>query len=367
MNQSKKVYIISYYNLAEKLAGGLRANELYKYLKSKKVDVELITRNESEGYETIIKDYSIPGFCRKFFHFIFPDSSVTWVLKLYYFFKNKKDIILIITCPPHGLLYLSYLLKNNRSIKFVHDFRDPFTLNAHPQKNILLRKYFNKKIEKFMTGITDYIVFNTDEHKKIFLNYYDNGDFKNEVIKNGYIKENFKERNSVKELVYFGGHYGGKIVKVLIEFMTELNLRSNNKYVMDVYGDYHPDYDKYNDIFNFYGKKNRSELFDLLLDYKIGIVCYSEFYEGRGIATKFYEILGLGITPYCLNPSNDLKSLMDELGFGGFCYQSKWQDMDISFFNDFKPITFNDTNLEKIRNYSRNKQNSNFLKIIDDL
>ena len=123
MIQSKKIYIISYYNLKEKLAGGLRANELFKYLKKEGIDTELVTRNESEGYETIINDYSIPILLRKIFHFIFPESSVTWVLKLYHFFKYKKDAILIVTCPPHGLLYLSYLLRSNKSLKFIHDFR----------------------------------------------------------------------------------------------------------------------------------------------------------------------------------------------------------------------------------------------------
>jgi hypothetical protein len=366
MTEQKKIYIISYYNLKEKLAGGLRANELFKYLKKERIDVELITRYESEGYETIIKDYSIPIKLRKGLHLIFPDSSITWVLKLYHFFKNKKNILLIVTTPPHGLLYLSYLLRNNNKIKFIHDFRDPFTLNAHPQRNIFLRKTFNKWIEKFMIENTDYIIFNTDEHKEIFLKNYEEN-FRHEVIKNGYITENFTKKNRERDLVYFGGHYSGKITEVLFEFISVLNSKTSKKHVIDIYGDFHPNYDKYKTVFNFQGKKNRSELFDILSQYKIGIVCYSEYYEGRGIATKFYEIIGLGIVPYCINPSRDLINLMEELEFGSYCYQDNLEEMDVSFFTNFKPIIQDERTLRKIRKYSRENQNSFFLKIIDDL
>lgn len=366
MSITKKVYIISYYNLKEKLAGGLRANELFKYFKKQEVDVEIITRNESEGYETIVKDYSIPVKMRKGFHLMFPDSSITWVLKLYHYFKNKKNIVLIVTTPPHGLLYLSFLLKKNKTIKFIHDFRDPFTLSAHPQKNIILRKFFNKKIEKFMTKNTDYIIFNTDEHKKIFLNKYDT-DFKNKVIKNGYIYENFEGRNAENELVYFGGHYGGKITEVLFKFMNALNLKSDKNYILDIYGEYHPNYDKYKNIFKYCGLKNRLELVDLLLNYKMGIVCYTEHFKGRGIATKFYEILGLGITPYCINPSNDLLNLMNDLNFGGYCYEDNLAEMDISFFDGFIPLELNNETLDKIKEYSRENQNNLFLEVIENV
>ena len=366
MTETKKIYIISYYNLKEKLAGGLRANELFIFLKQKQVDVEIVTRNSSEGYETIVKDFKISKNIRKFLHLIFPDSSVTWVLKLYYFFKNKKNIVLIITSPPHGLVYLSKLLRKNKSIKCIQDFRDPFTLNAHPQKKIFLRKYFNKRIEDYMTKNIDYIIFNTDEHKRIFLDEYKNN-FKHKVIRNGYIYEDFDNRIATKSLVYFGGHYGGKVVNVLLKFMKNLNELSKNQYKMDIYGEFHKDYDANNAVFNYCGMKNRSELVELLKDYKIGIVCYTEYFHGRGVATKFYEMLGLGILPYCINPSNDLKQLIKELGYGSYCYEDNFDQIDASFFENFTPIKFNEEMKMNIRRHSRDYQNNLFLEVLNDL
>ena len=365
MNENK-IYIISYYNLRQKLAGGLRANELFKYLKKNQLNVEIVSRKQSEGYETIVSDFRLPKQIRKIFHLIFPDSSITWVLMLYFFFKNKKNITLIVTSPPHGLIYLSFLLRKNKTIKIIHDFRDPFTLNAHPQKKIIVRNYLNKKIENFLTKNADYIVFNTLEHRKIYLKKYQNI-FKNDVINNGYIYENFQKRKATKELVYFGGHYSGKVVDVLIKFMTNLNLKSNKNYVLDIYGEYHPAYLENNMLFNYHGSKNRSELTSLLLDYKIGIVCYTQFYEGRGIATKFYEILGLGITPYCINPSKDLINLMKDIELGEYCYEKEMDKIEVTFFDNFIPLKFSKITADKIKKYSRNNQNNKFLKIIDNL
>ena len=88
--KKRKIYIISYFNLKEKLAGGLRANELFKFLNNNGLNVEIITREQSEGYERIIHDFKIPSILRKVFHLFFPDSSITWVLKLYFFSKTKK-------------------------------------------------------------------------------------------------------------------------------------------------------------------------------------------------------------------------------------------------------------------------------------
>jgi glycosyltransferase involved in cell wall biosynthesis len=366
MNRAKKIYIISYFNLTEKLAGGLRANELYKFLKSKRIDTYLITRKKSVGYETIVEDFEIPNKLRKLFHVIFPDSSITWVWKLFIYFKDKKNVILIVTTPPHGLIYLRYLLRDNKSIKFIHDFRDPFTLNAHPQKNIFLRKFLNKSIEKNMVHNVDHIVFNTDEHRKLFIKEYGDG-FRSSVIKNGYIHSDFSKRISKKELVYFGGHYSGKVVDVLLKFITMLNVKASTKYVLDVYGEYHQDYDIYNEVFNYCGLKKRAELANILLDYKIGIVCYTEYFNGRGIATKFYEILGLGITPYCINPSNDLINLLEELDLGGYCFIQDIENLDITFFEDFEPAAFNDDMLIKIKKYSRDYQNNLFVDVINNL
>lgn len=366
MKETKYIYIISYFNLKEKLAGGLRANELFKFLKTKKNNVELITRNQSEGYETIIDDFKLPSVLRKILHLVFPDSSVTWVVKLYFFFKDKKDITLIVTTPPHGLIYLSFLLRKRKTIKFIHDFRDPFTLNAHPQRRLLLRNYLNKKIENYMTNNIDHIVFNTEEHKKIFLKEYQNN-FKYDVINNGYIYENFNKRNSHKELVYFGGHYSGKVIEVLVKFMTVLNEKSRKRYTLDVYGEFHPGYEENKLLFNYCGLRKRSELVNLLLDYKIGIVCYTQYFKGRGVATKFYEMLGLGITPYCINPSNDLIDLMKGLDLGGHCFEKKVEEMDVTFFNDFKPLELSHSTTDKIKEYSRDYQNSKFIEIIDNL
>jgi glycosyltransferase involved in cell wall biosynthesis len=364
--KKRKIYIISYFNLKEKLAGGLRANELFKFLNNNGLNVEIITRKQSEGYERIIHDFKIPNILRKVFHLVFPDSSITWVLKLYFFFKNKKDITIIVTSPPHGLIYLSLLLRNQKTIKFIHDFRDPFTLNAHPQKKIFTRKYFNKKIENFITNNVDHIVFNTADHKDMFLKEYPY--IKSySIINNGYIHENFNERNPVKELVYFGGHYSGKIVKVLINFLTTLNQKSNKKYVLDIYGEFHPGYEENNELFNYCGLRKRSELNSLLLNYKIGFVCYTEHYNGRGIATKFFEIIGMGMTPYCINPSKDLINLINEIGVGNYCFQKNIAELDHNYFDNFKSNILDEKTTKKIMIYSRNNQNKKFITLINNL
>jgi hypothetical protein len=323
------------------------------------VDVELITRVESEGYETLISDYSLHKYIRNLLHFLFPDSSITWCLKVYNFVKKKKCIT-IITSPPHGLIYLSVFLSRIKNIKVIHDFRDPFTTNAHPSKNIYPRKILNEKIEKVLVKSDVRIIFNTLEHSKIFLHKH-GANFHFNVVNNGYIYEDISERKRTKKMVYFGGHYGGTVSKVLVNFVKSIN--ENEKMELDIYGEFDSIYLDAKNI-NYLGMKNRAELKELLLDYEIGLVCYSNHFEGRGVSTKFYEILGLGLVPFCINPSNDLLNILKDLGFGGYTYES---DLSKSYksLKEITAIKLDKEDLKKIRNYSRNNQNNKFLEIIN--
>jgi hypothetical protein len=162
-------------------------------------------------------------------------------------------------------------------------------------------------------------------------------------------------------MVYFGGHYGGTVSKVLVNFVESSN--ENEKMELDIYGEFDSIYLDAKNI-NYLGMKNSAVLKELLLDYEIGLVCYSNHFEGRGVSTKFYEILGLGLVPFCINPSNDLLNILKDLGFGGYTYESELTKSYKSL-KEITAIKLDKEDLKKIRNYSRNNQNKKFLEIIN--
>ena len=128
-------------------------------------------------------------------NFFIPDARVRWVKPATQFlldYISKENIETIITTgPPHSMHLIGLNLKQKLNIKWLADFRDPWTTIGY-HKQLKLTKWSQKKhksLEKQVLTTTDQIITTSSITKKEFQNITKQPI---SVITNGYDDEIFK-------------------------------------------------------------------------------------------------------------------------------------------------------------------------------
>ncbi|WP_298263977.1 glycosyltransferase family 4 protein [uncultured Lutibacter sp.] len=133
-------------------------------------------------------------------NFFVPDARVFWVnpsvkyLKKY-LSKNKVEVI-ITTGPPHSLHLIGLKLKQQLKVKWIADFRDPWTeidyFHQLPFSNRILKKHHKLEEEVLKTADNVMVVGNTmkDNYRKFIKNI--------SVITNGFDDEFTNKNNEVQ-------------------------------------------------------------------------------------------------------------------------------------------------------------------------
>ena len=142
-------------------------------------------------------------------NFFIPDARIGWVKPSVSFLKeymqqNKVDVV-ITTGPPHSLHLIGMQLKAEIGVKWLADFRDPWT-TIHYHKELRLSRTSeakHKKLEKQVLAEADQIVVTSKTTKKEFAEITKQPIT---VITNGFAKMTTTERNLDKKftLVHVG-------------------------------------------------------------------------------------------------------------------------------------------------------------------
>ena len=173
-----------------------------------------------------------------------PDARVLWVKPSVkclskYIEENKIDTI-ITTGPPHSLHLIGLQLKHKMSIKWIADFRDPWTTigyqSALKLSNFAQKKH--KKLEYQVLNNADTIVVTSPTTKFEFQKITNK---KIEVITNGYDVENIEkvELDSKFSLAHIGSFLSDRNPIVLWEVLCELineNLDFKNHFQLKLIG-----------------------------------------------------------------------------------------------------------------------------------
>lgn len=124
-------------------------------------------------------------------NFFIPDAKVFWVKPSVkylskYIVKNKIDVI-ISSGPPHSMHLIAQKLKKTINIKWIADFRDPWTTLYYTEDFNLSKfaKRKNEKLEQKVLGNADIVLTVSKHLKKDFLKKSKNV----EVITNGFDDE----------------------------------------------------------------------------------------------------------------------------------------------------------------------------------
>ena len=160
-------------------------------------------------------------------NFFIPDARIGWVKPAVGFLKEylaKNDMDIVISSgPPHSLHLIGMALKEELGIKWVADFRDPWT-TIHYHQSLRLNKRAQKKhlkLESKVLNNSDLVVVTSARTKKEFQNITS---VPIEVISNGYdilekIEPNLDAQFSI---AHIGSLLTNRNPELLWEILSEL-------------------------------------------------------------------------------------------------------------------------------------------------
>ncbi len=322
-------------------------------------------------------------------NFFIPDARKFWIkpsIKYLnnYIQQNKVDAI-ISSGPPHSMHLIALGIKSkNKNIKWIADFRDPWT-NIDFYKDLMLTSFANKKhkrLEKQVLRESDAVI---SIGKSMSTELFEINDKiqkeKFKIIPNGYDEGDLSKKEVEKDLKFTIAHIG-TLVKtrnpkvlwnVLQELVTEndsfkeqLEIKLVGKidvFVMD-------NIKKHN--LNAYVNKIDYLPHNLVIEEqqksKVNLLLVNNTPNAKGILTgKFFEYLSAGSPILAIGPTDgDLAEILNETK-SGF----------ISDFNDAKSLKINLLNLfnnsqiqrneDAIKNYSRKKLTEKLASILNEL
>lgn len=202
--------------------------KLFSKKKVKQMSSGLITKNKPSFFEKLL--LFIRG------NFFIPDARVGWVKPSVKFLKNylkkHQDIDTIITSgPPHSLHLIGKKLQEQLPLKWLADFRDPWT-SIHYHKSLQLSKNAQKRhnfLEQSILNAADAIVVTSNLTKKEFEAITQKPIT---VITNGFdtieLPSVNKDNNSKFTIAHIGSLLAGRNPIVLWDALYELTLANED-------------------------------------------------------------------------------------------------------------------------------------------
>lgn len=178
-----------------------RYAELFSKGKTKQISSGIISKKEVSAMEKLM--LYIRG------NFFIPDARIGWVKPsvkfLSEYIPNNPVDVIITTGPPHSVHLIGQQLKVNLGVKWIADFRDPWT-TIHYHKSLRLNKDSEKKhkeLEKSVLTNADIVVVTSPTTKAEFAGITNTPI---EIITNGY--DVFTEENTTLDAKFSISHIG---------------------------------------------------------------------------------------------------------------------------------------------------------------
>ena len=229
-------YPVTDTSLSEEIPKGLevlqkKIREPYKY-------AQLFSKKKTQKMSSGIIEEKNPSALEKLMLFargnlFIPDARVGWVRPSVAFLKNylteNKDIETVITTgPPHSLHLIGMQLKENLGIRWIADFRDPWT-TIHYHKSLRLTKSAQKKhkrMEREVLQSADTIVVTSPSTQRDFQKMTQRPVA---LITNGFDTISLDEKINRDEkfsLVHIGSLLSNRNPKLLWETLSEICLEN---------------------------------------------------------------------------------------------------------------------------------------------
>jgi glycosyltransferase involved in cell wall biosynthesis len=331
-------------------------------------------------------------------NFFIPDARKYWIKPSINFLNKyiqKNNIhYLISTGPPHSMHLIGLgLKKQNPELKWLADFRDPWT-NIDFYEKLMLSKRSDKKHHKLeLTVITnaDCVVSIGQTMNTEFVNIYKNSGGKDtskfKVITNGYdeddlhVTSSFFEQAINKSDKFTIAHIGtlvkdrnpdvlwkvlNKLVKTNSDFEMQLQIKLVGK--VDIY--VNEQIEKYG-LTSYLNKINYLPHSEVILEQqnnKVLLLLVNNTKNAKGILTgKFFEYMIANVPILAIGPKDgDLAKIIGETGVGLISDFNNELALEQNILSLFKnQITQRNENA--IANYSRKNLTKQLASLLDSL
>ncbi len=337
----------------------------------------------------IISDYKKQGLIEKAMlyirgNFFIPDARIGWVKPSVtylseYITKNNIETI-ITTGPPHSLHLIGLQLKERLGVRWLADFRDPWTTIGY-HKQLKLNKTSKEKhlaLEKQVLNTADYIIVTSFTTKKEFQQITKRPI---EVITNGYDYESMNEfkLDSKFTIAHIGSLLSKRNPEILWKSLSEL---------VKEYPDFSKDFQ-----LNFIGAVSENVLESIhgnkLSDYinEVGYVSHKEaiMFQKKSqilllieidsedtkciIPGKLFEYMVsnrpiIGIGP----KDSDVEKIIKETNTGTYFYYNDYESLKTTILECYK--AFQDKRLQShpigIQKYSRKQLTQQLAMLIEN-
>ena len=343
--------------------------KLYKKFTGHKgsINAGFLTEKENAKHKKWKQDLSL--FIRG--NLFIPDAKKFWIRPSVKFLKNyikeHKIDTLITTGPPHSLNVIGLKLKQQLNIRWIADFRDPWT-NIDFYKDLKLSKWADKKhhqLEKKVLTTADHVITVGETMRKEFMQISKKDNIT--VIANGYDAEDFQgfKKNHTDNFIIT--HIGSinkdrnhDIFWAAIENIKQSNTKFEEKLKIRLLGkldaEVYESIKKYNlgnyvEIINYLP---HHEIIQYLFDADLLYLPINDTPNAKGILSgKVFEYLATHNPILAIAPEDgDLAKILIETNAGTVCdfsNQEKLQKQIQAFFEQEK----NNIDLSKINQYDR--------------
>ncbi|MBN1299589.1 MAG: glycosyltransferase family 4 protein [Melioribacteraceae bacterium] len=308
-----------------------------------------------------------------------PDAKIGWTrhiesegLKI---IEEEKPDIILSSSPPHSLQIGAMKLAQKSGVKWVADFRDPWT-NAFWQKD-LKRSGFalskDRKMEHDVLFNADKVVAVSSTIASMFEIIASN---KTRVITNGFDPEDFQTAKVKRDkftITYTGTLGESQKIDNFINAINGLNDSIKNEIEINFFGSFHPSIlslqDKCRNI-NFYNSIPHDRAVPEIINSDILLLVIPYAKENKGILTgKLFEYMATGNFILGIGPvSGEAASILNESGSGNmFDYGDDLGEIILSKFNEWKNGIGFSADKEKINRYSRINTTSQLINVFEEL
>jgi glycosyltransferase involved in cell wall biosynthesis len=317
-------------------------------------------------------------------NFFIPDPKIFWVNSsvkfLQQYLKENKVDVVISTGPPHSMHLIAHKLKQKNNIKWIADFRDPWSNLYYNEgfKQLSFAKKKNEKLENSVFKNADCILTVSNSLKKEF----DQKAIRVEVITNGFDDEvvtntliTLDKKFSISYIGLLPKQSNPKLLfKVLstlcvedTDFKTDLKLN----FIGDISQDVKQEIINYNllENTNFIGYVSHKEAIEYQKKAQVLLLLIPNVAKSEGILTgKLFEYLTAKRPILAMGPeTGDLSEILKNTSSGvvvGFDNEAKLTSEIRNLYEQYKTgnLQVNSKNIEQFHRKELTKSLSEIIK-----
>jgi hypothetical protein len=268
---------------------------------------------------------------------VLPDARVVWNQSCMNAALNElitdKYACVITTGPPHSTHLVGLKLKKNHKVKWIADFRDPWTkiyyLKLASQNNLI--KLFNRQMEKDVVChadmnlvISQYIADSLPKGKKrVFWNGFDPVDFKGLTY----------EKSNVFRIKYIGKLTDGQDIHTVLQSISKW-LTTNSQYQVEfsfigTFSEIPADIQSYNfNIRNMEFMQHKDAIIETV-NSELLLLLINEYEGNEGmLTTKLFEYIGSRTPILCVGPpTGEAADIIEQFKAGAVCEYNDEKDL----------------------------------------